>query len=231
MLIAFCEASNDFEPTQLAYHRSVSTGSDYMKNILKYCALGLALAAGSASASIVTYYGADDGAVSGANSSAALNSYLAATGSNSLIDFQGLVNNLVNFANVTIGTGLSPTVTGNSDGGIVSQGAHAQLMGFNAFGAFLTDTQSGVPGGITVSFNDGTSQSLGITKNASNGGLLFFGFTDTDKSFSSVTINTGATSSTRDIFGIDDVHFAAAPAATIAAAVVLEPASLTLLGL
>lgn len=202
-----------------------------MKNILKYCALGLALAAGSASASIVTYYGADDGAVSGANSSAALNSYLAATGSNSLIDFQGLVNNLVNFANVTIGTGLSPTVTGNSDGGIVSQGAHAQLMGFNAFGAFLTDTQSGVPGGITVSFNDGTSQSLGITKNASNGGLLFFGFTDTDKSFSSVTINTGATSSTRDIFGIDDVHFAAAPAATIAAAVVLEPASLTLLGL
>lgn len=234
-----------------------------MKNILKYCALGLAFAAGSASASLVSFYGADDGAVSGANSSVALNSYLAATGSNSLIDFQGLGNNLVNFANVTMGTGVSLTVTGNADGGIVSQGAHAQLMGFdasasgskwlqlypavnsstgatavftfdtpiNAFGAFLTDTQSGVPGGITVSFNDGTSQSLGITKNASNGGLLFFGFTDFGKSFSSVSINTGATSSTRDIFGIDDVHFAAAPAATIDAAVVPEPVSLALLGL
>jgi PEP-CTERM motif len=242
----------------------MSAGSGSVKKFLTYCALGLTFAAGTASAALATYYGADNGVISGANSSAALNSYLAATGGNSLIDFQGLGNNLDNFANVTIGTGVSLTVTGSADGGIVSQGAHAQLGGFNAsasgskwlqlypavdsstgatavfnfgtaingFGAFLTDTQPGVPGGITVSFNDGTPHSLGITKtDSSSGRVLFFGFTDFGKSFSSVTINTRATSSPRDIFGIDDVRFAAAPAAIFAAAVVPEPGSLTLLGL
>ncbi|MEO7400080.1 MAG: PEP-CTERM sorting domain-containing protein [Polaromonas sp.] len=229
-----------------------------MKKIVKYFALCLAFAAGSASASLVTFYGADNGAVSGPNSTAALNNFLAATDSSSLINFQGVGNNPGNVANVTIGTGVTLTVTGNAGGGIVNQDQHDQLLGFNAsaggskwlqlypafgssagataiftfdtainaFGAFLTDTQLGFPGNITLAFNDGTSQSLGITKNASNGGVLFFGFTDIGKSFTSVTINTGATSSTRDIFGIDDVRFSAAPAATVP-----EPASLALLGL
>lgn len=229
-----------------------------MKKIVKYFALGLAFAAGSASASLVTFYGADNGAVSGPNSIAALTSFLAATGSSSLINFQGVGNDPGDVANVTIGSGVTLTVTGNAGGGIVNNDQHSQLLGFNAsaggskwlqlypdfdsstgataiftfdtainaFGALLTDTQSNFPGAITVGFNDGTTQSLGITKNASNGGVLFFGFTDIGKSFTSVTINTGATSATRDIFGIDDVRFAAAPAAPVP-----EPASLALLGL
>ncbi|MGA8785684.1 MAG: PEP-CTERM sorting domain-containing protein, partial [Polaromonas sp.] len=96
----------------------------------------------------------------------------------------------------------------------------------NAFGVFLTDTQTNYPGNITIDFNDGTSQSLEITKNNSTGGLLFFGFTDIGKSFTTVAINTGATTSLRDIFGIDDVRFAAAPPFTVP-----EPAPLALLGL
>lgn len=231
-----------------------------MKKLMKCFALGLVFAAGSASASLVTFYGADNGAVSGPNSTAALNSFLAATGSSSLINFQDAGHDPGNVFNVTIGTGVTLTVTGNNGngGGIVNQDQHSQLLGFNAstggskwlqlypdfdsstgatalftfdtainaFGAFFTDTQLGFPGGISIGFNDGTTQSLGITKNSANGGVLFFGFTDIGKSFTSVTINTGATSSTRDIFGIDDVRFAAAPVATVP-----EPASLALLGL
>lgn len=230
-----------------------------MKNMMKYFALGLAFAAGSASASLVTFYGADSNALSGANSSAALNNYLDAAASDSLISFQSASNSSGNFSNLTIASGVSLTVTGNVGGGIVNKTDHSQLGGFNvnggsrwlqlspavnsstgatavftfstainAFGAFLTDTQLNLPGAITVSFNDGTSQSLGFTKNNASGGVLFFGFTDTGKSFSSVTINTGATSSTHDIFGIDDVHFAAVPPAAIFAAAVPEPASLAL---
>ncbi len=77
----------------------------------------------------------------------------------------------------------------------------------NAFGARLTDTQSTFPGPITATFNDGAAQSLGVTKNNDSGGQLFFGFTDFGKAISSVTLNTGATGGTRDIWGIDDVLF------------------------
>jgi hypothetical protein len=55
--------------------------------------------------------------------------------------------------------------------------------------------------------------------------VLFFGFTDFGKSFTSVTISTGQANSLRDIFGIDDVRYVAAPAS------VPEPASIALAGL
>lgn len=229
-----------------------------MKMLIKCIALALTLAGGTASASLVTFYGADNGAVSGPNSIAALNNFSAAAGASSLIDFQGLGNAAGNVANLTVGTGVSLTVTGNAGGGIVNDNQHAQSLGFNAsaggskwlqmypgfnsstgataiftfatainaFGVFLTDTQTNYPGNITIDFNDGTSQSLEITKNNSTGGLLFFGFTDIGKSFTTVAINTGATTSFRDIFGIDDVRFAAAPSFTVP-----EPAPLALLGL
>jgi hypothetical protein len=90
----------------------------------------------------------------------------------------------------------------------------------DAFGGYLTDTQVGFPGSITVTFNDGSSQSLPVTKNDDTGGAVFFGFTDLGAQIASVTYNTGATGATRDIWGIDDVRFAV-PAP--------EPASLALL--
>lgn len=233
-----------------------------MKKItkLKCLALGLALAAGTASASIVTFYGADNGVVSGANSAAALASFTAAAGTSTLINFQGPGIDPGDVTNVTVVPGVSLTVIGNgtTNGGIVNNDQHSTLLGFNAsgtgskwlqmypgfnsvtgatatftfttainaFGAFLTDSQLGFPGNITIDFNDGTSQSLSITKNNSTGGVLFFGFTDIGKSFNTVSIHSGATGSTRDIFGIDDIQFVLAPSATVP-----EPASLALLGL
>ena len=92
-----------------------------------------------------------------------------------------------------------------------------------AFGAYLTDTQSTFPGPITLTFNDGIAETLSITKNGDAGGALFLGFTDFGTSFSSVTFHTGAIpDGTRDIWGIDDIRFASAA--------VPEPASLLLLG-
>jgi PEP-CTERM motif len=95
-----------------------------------------------------------------------------------------------------------------------------------AFGFFLSDTQEGFPGEITVEFDDGTAQSLSFQKTSGEtGGVLFFGFTtDPGQSFNSVTINTGQTSGLRDIFGIDDVRF------VTAVSTVPEPATLALLG-
>lgn len=93
----------------------------------------------------------------------------------------------------------------------------------DAFGAYLTDTQVGFPGPITLFFNDGSMQNLNITKNDDQGGVLFFGFTDFGAAISAVSYNTGATDGTRDIWGIDDVRYrhAAVP----------EPSTMLLLGI
>jgi len=91
----------------------------------------------------------------------------------------------------------------------------------DAFGGYLTDTQVGFPGSITVTFNDGSSQSLSVTKNDDTGGAVFFGFTDIGAQIVGISYNTGATGDTRDIWGIDDVRFAVVAAP--------EPASLALI--
>ena len=84
--------------------------------------------------------------------------------------------------------------------------------GINAFGLWFTDSQADLPGPITVSFNDGTFETLSVTKNGldlsgnSTGGTSYFGFV-TDSPFTSVTINTGATNTKRDALGIDDITF------------------------
>ena len=95
-----------------------------------------------------------------------------------------------------------------------------------AFGAYLTDAQTSLPGPITLTFNDGSAEILSIVKNADAGGALFFGFTDFGRSIISVTYNTGATADTRDIWGIDDVRYS-----TSANVVVPEPGSLFVLGI
>jgi len=95
------------------------------------------------------------------------------------------------------------------------------------FGVWFTDTQSNFPGPITIAFDDGTAESLSVTKNgadvsgAFSGGAVFLGFT-TDAGFSSVSINTGATDNTRDVWGLDDI--------TMGPPAVPEPGSILLLG-
>ena len=188
------------------------------------------------------------------NANAALNSFNAAAGVGGTINFEGVAN-AVNPANVTLATGVKLTATGNSSTGGIRSTADTTPLGFNtsavgskwlqmrpvasgtatavftfttainAFGAFFSDTETGFPGNITIGFNDGTAQSLGLTKGANGGGVLFFGFTDLGKSFTSVTISTGLTNSLRDIFGIDDVRYVAAPAR------IPEPTTLALVAL
>ena len=155
---------------------------------------------------------------------------------------------------MNLGFGASLTVTGNAGGGLTKTAGVTTLgynttaggseflqmyPGFDsttgatatfkfasavdAFGAYFTGTETGCPGAISVRFNDGTSESLALTKNSA-GGVVFFGFADPGVDIVSIAINTGATSSSQDIWGIDDVRFAATPAS------VPEPGTLFLVG-
>ena len=221
-------------------------------------ASALALVAMTATASPVTFYGADNGAGPGAahpGSSAAEAAFQAAAGLTSLVTFEGLATS-TNPTGVNLGHGASLTTTGNVAGGglVTSSLSPATTLGFNttvggteflqmdpnfnsagatatysfasgidAFGAYFTGTESGYPGAISVKFNDGTSQSLALTKNTA-GGVVFFGFADPGAMIVSVAVSTGATSGTRDLWGMDDVRFAATPAS------VPEPGTIFLVG-
>ena len=85
--------------------------------------------------------------------------------------------------------------------------------GTDAFGAYLSGVQNG---GETITFSDGTSQSVAIPNPGFQGGTDFVGFMDASKSIASITINVN-----NDIVGVDDVRYTAS---------VPEPASLALLG-
>jgi hypothetical protein len=77
------------------------------------------------------------------------------------------------------------------------------------FAAILTGVQTSFFQD-TVTFNDGSSQSInapGTGTNSSNGALDFVGFTDAGKSITSVSINAGTAS--QDFIGVDDVRFQA----------------------
>jgi hypothetical protein len=94
------------------------------------------------------------------------------------------------------------------------------------FGAYLTGVQHNFFAD-TVSFNDGTPQSitlLGAGTSQQVGETAFVGFTDAGKSITSITISAGTPASWDDI-GVDDVSYQ-----TQTAAAVPEPASLILLG-
>ncbi len=86
--------------------------------------------------------------------------------------------------------------------------------GTDAFGAYLTGVQNV---GETITFSDGTSQTADIPNPGFDGGTIFVGFTDADKSIASITINVN-----NDIVGVDDVRYVTDR--------VPEPASLALLG-
>jgi len=76
----------------------------------------------------------------------------------------------------------------------------------NSFGFFLTGTQSMFGLTTTVTFNDGSSQSFDVAPNL-NGGLEYFGLTDT-AAFSSLTINPRCNAQNEcDFWGIDNVQF------------------------
>jgi PEP-CTERM motif len=81
----------------------------------------------------------------------------------------------------------------------------------DAFGAYLTGVQNA---GETITFSDGTSQSIDIPNPGFDGGTAFVGFTDADESIASITINVN-----NEVAGVDDVRYDSVP----------EPHSLALL--
>ena len=85
------------------------------------------------------------------------------------------------------------------------------------FGAYFSGIQSAVFFADTVTFSDGTSESIsipGVGTTSSIGALDFVGFTDAGKSISSITINAGIpgnASAGFDDIGIDDVSYQSVP--------------------
>jgi hypothetical protein len=120
------------------------------------------------------------------------------------------INNTPNFPSFPALDGFNTTLGGAN---------YLEMMGGTLTFTFATPVQffaailTGVQTNFfqdTVTFNDGSSQSinaLGTGTNSSNGALDFVGFTDAGKSITSVSINAGTAS--QDFIGVDDVRFQA----------------------
>jgi hypothetical protein len=145
-------------------------------------------------------------------SSLALASGVTLTGSNVSSNDQSIVNTTP-CSNALCGYNTTP---GGSNFLLLYGGTATFSFsdGIDAFGAYLTGVQNA---GETITYSDGTSQSVAIPNPGFGGGTTFVGFTDAGKSIASITINV-----TNDIVGVDDVRYVTDP--------VPEPASLALMG-
>ncbi len=80
----------------------------------------------------------------------------------------------------------------------------------SAFGANLTGVGT-APGDLHLLFNDGAAHDL-LVSGSSLGGIQFLGFTDPGASISSITLQmNNVPTTTRDVFGVDDVRFVPVP--------------------
>jgi hypothetical protein len=85
------------------------------------------------------------------------------------------------------------------------------------FGAYISGIQSAVFFADTVTFSDGTSESIsipGVGTSSSVGALDYVGFTDAGKSITSITINAGIPGDPNagfDDIGVDDVSYQSGP--------------------
>jgi hypothetical protein len=152
----------------------------------------------------------------GAFSSLALASGITLTGANINNNAQSIVNTTSDMPPCINATCGYNTTTGGSQFLLLFGGTATFSFsgGTDAFGAYLSGVQNG---GETITFSDGTSESIDIPNPGFGGGTTFVGFTDADRSIASITINVS-----NDIVGMDDVRYGTDP--------VPEPASLALLG-
>ena len=201
--------------------------------VVSMAATAFWVSAPNARANIVIFSGGDAGANSTdprpiSNATAA--AFDAATGPNSLITFESAP--LGSFTNLTVAPGV--TINGSDISGNPQTILNApfatpdSLFGYNttaggshfvslfggtltfsfatpidAFGGYFTGVQNG---GETITFSDGSSQSIPLLALGGEGGVQFLGFTDFGKSIASVTINVPG-----DIIGVDDVRYLTAP--------------------
>jgi len=154
----------------------------------------------------------------GAFSSLAVAPGVTVTGTNVNGNPQTIVNTISNI-------NITPPCTNSTCGYNTTPGGSQFLLmfggtatfsfsvGTEAFGVYLSGVQNG---GETITFSDGTTQSIDIPNPGFDGGTAFVGFTDADKSIASITINVN-----NDIVGVDDVRYVDP---------VPEPASLGILG-
>ena len=190
---------------------------------------------------INTYIGSDSPAeVPGPNSTAAAAAFAAAVGSEWIITFGPPLVATNNPISQTIPLYPSVSVTGSPidianttvcdpdlcGGPLPSETQWLNVYGgtttfnfttpINFFDAYMGGIQGTQVGQETITFNDGSSETVNIPE--TNGGWAFVGFTDT-ASFSSVTFNF-----LDDIVSLNDISFPSSPTATP------EPASAVLLG-
>ena len=151
---------------------------------------------------------------------------------NHLINFENLA--LGNFSSLNISPGVTARLTNTDGGGISSE--QTITYGYNTtaggsqflqvrptfgissssldlsfvdpiygFGAYITGLGTAA-GELNIIFGDDPDQQLIITGNTF-GGSQFFGFIDPEKLIRNISLAlSGVTSSSRDIFGIDDVR-------------------------
>jgi hypothetical protein len=194
-----------------------------MKNILFATAIaaGLGAAAGPAHAAIVTYIGADNSASSLAtmpNSVAAATLFGVAVPTANTITFESAlpVGVSISGGSITNNSGCGSlcgfnTTVGGSNFYLMQIGGIATFTfttAIDAFGMYITGLQTDYVAQETVTFSDGTSQTINVPT-AINGGAAFVGFTDFGKSIVSVSYDA-----TGDIVAFDDVRFASVTSVT-----------------
>jgi hypothetical protein len=187
-----------------------------------------------AQAALMTYLGADNSVTSLAqmtNSQAAQASFVAAAAA-----ANSTLTSITFEVSVPSGVSLSGgTITNNSGCGALcgfnttpggqffylldgGTGTFTFATPIDAFGMYITGLQTNLVSQETLTFNDGSTQTIN-TPTATGGGGAFMGFTDFGKSIVSVSYNA-----TNDIVSLDDVLFE-----TTSASSVPEPASLAIL--
>jgi hypothetical protein len=185
-----------------------------MRHFLFAAAIVFALGtAERAHAAVVTFTGADNSVSSLAqmtNSVAAAGSFDAAAPGLSIITFDSAPPSGVSVSGGSITSvsgcgalcGFNTTPGGSNfysvDGGTATFTFSSAI---NAFGMYVTGLQTDSVPQETLTFTDGSSQTIN-TPTSTGGGGAFIGFTDLGKLISSVSYNA-----TDDIVALDDVKF------------------------
>ncbi len=200
-------------------------------------AFGLAAFAGPAAAIPIEYSGYDVGSTTLAgspNATDAASAFDLATGSLSIIDFETAVPTGVSISGGSIGDATSTSVCATAALHCYATSStnvyrnNGATFGFanpiDSFGAYWTGWQNSGQT-ITIEYSGGGTDVLNMPAGSSEGGTVFFGFTDFGASITGIVYSAlDASGSSTDAVGFDDVRFGSADSTSVP-----EPTTLTLL--